>query len=201
VNELDRALADISAIRTQIARGSQFRGFGPATLAATGALALFAGAIQAWLLPTPSFSLPAWIALWSCVAVIAASLAGYEAVTRSRRLHSPLADEMIQSAAEGFMPAAVAGIMLTLVLSRFAPETRWMLPGLWQIIVALGLFASLPSLPRPVFLVCLWYLAAGLFCLAFANGAMAFSPLAMALPFGIGQSLLAIILLRHGQTG
>jgi hypothetical protein len=39
-----------------------------------------------------------------------------------------------------------------------------------------------------------WYLAAGLAWLAFANGAHAYSPWAMAVPFGIGQLLIAAVL-------
>jgi hypothetical protein len=40
-----------------------------------------------------------------------------------------------------------------------------------------------------------WYLAAGLATLALSNGAP-FSPLAMALPFGIGQLLMAFMIYR-----
>ena len=98
-------------------------------------------------------------------------------VARTRRIHSGLADEMIHAATEQFIPAGVAGVLLTVVLYRFAPQSLWMLPGLWQIVFSLGLFASCRSLPRPMFAAALWYLAAGLASLAFANGAHAFSPL------------------------
>jgi hypothetical protein len=69
-----------------------------------------------------------------------------------------------------------------------------MLPGLWQIVFSLGIFASCRSLPRPMLAAAVWYLACGLAVLALANGSAAFSPLAMALPFGIGQLLIAVIL-------
>ena len=36
MRDLDKALADITAIRSQMARGAEFRGYGPATVAATG---------------------------------------------------------------------------------------------------------------------------------------------------------------------
>ena len=91
-------------------------------------------------------------------------------VARSRRIHSGLADEMIHAATEQFIPAGVAGALLTVVLFRFAPESLWMLPGLWQIVFSLGVFASCRSLPRPMFAVGVWYLAAGLASLALANG-------------------------------
>ena len=38
--ELRQALEDISAIRTQVARETQFRGYGPLSVAASGLLAL-----------------------------------------------------------------------------------------------------------------------------------------------------------------
>jgi hypothetical protein len=71
-----------------------------------------------------------------------------------------------------------------------------MLPGLWQIVFSLGLFASCRSLPRAMFAAAVWYLAAGLGSLAFASGDHAFSPYAMAVPYGIGQSLIALVLYR-----
>ena len=46
----------------------------------------------------------------------------------------------------------------------------WMLPGLWQIVFSLGFLASCRVLPRPMFAVGVWYLAAGLVSLALASG-------------------------------
>jgi hypothetical protein len=43
MRDLDKALADIFTIRSQIAAGTAFRGYGPATVAATGGLALLCG--------------------------------------------------------------------------------------------------------------------------------------------------------------
>jgi hypothetical protein len=101
---------------------------------------------------------------------------------------------MIHAATEQFIPAGVAGALLTFVLYQYAPQSLWMLPGLWQIIFSLGFLASCRSLPRPMFAVGIWYLVTGLACLAFANEARAFSPWAMAVPFGIGQLVMAAIL-------
>ena len=71
-----------------------------------------------------------------------------------------------------------------------------MLPGLWQIVFSLGIFASCRALPRAMFGAGVWYLAAGLASLAFANDARAFSPYAMAVPYGLGQFYIAIVLYR-----
>jgi hypothetical protein len=40
MSDLHNALGDISNIRKQMARSTQFRGYGPATLAGTGVVAL-----------------------------------------------------------------------------------------------------------------------------------------------------------------
>ena len=194
MRDLDKALADITEIRSQLARGVEFRGYGPLTVAATGVLALAAAAVQALWLPEPATNVIAYLGLWIAIAAISVVLVGIETAARSRRIHRGLADEMIHAANEQFVPAGVAGALLTFVLFQFAPQTLWMLPGLWQIVFSLGFFASCRSLPRPMFAVGVWYLAAGLASLAFAGGAQAFSPWAMALPFGIGQFLMAAIL-------
>jgi hypothetical protein len=194
MRELDKALADIVVIRSQIARTAEFRGYGPVTVAATGVLAVLAALVQALWLPDPVADVAGYLALWLTTAGISVALVGVEMVARSRRIHTVLADEMIQAATQQFVPAAVAGLLLTFVLFRVAPETLWMLPGLWQIVFSLGFLASCWSLPRPMFAIGVWYLAAGLGSLAFANEARAFSPWAMGAPFGIGQLLMAAIL-------
>ncbi|HKA81889.1 MAG TPA: hypothetical protein VKD43_17745 [Xanthobacteraceae bacterium] len=196
MRDLDKALADITEIRSQLARGIEFRGYGPLTVAATGVLALAAAALQALWLPDPAASVVGYLALWIATAAISVVLIGIEMVARSRRIHRGLADEMILAATGQFVPAGVAGALLTFVLFQFAPHSLWMLPGLWQIVFSLGLFASCRSLPRPMFAAALWYLATGLACLAFANGAYAFSPFAMAVPYGIGQFYTAFVLYR-----
>jgi hypothetical protein len=196
MQDLHRALADIAEIRGQMARGTVFRGYGPAALVVTGGLAVLAALAQAVFIPDPAADILRYLALWVATAVAAVIIVGAEAVRRSRRVHSGLADDMIQAAAEQFLPAAVTGALLTFVLLRFAPDALWMLPGLWQLVYSLGVFASCRSLPRSMTAVAVWYLATGLACVAFASGSQAFSPWAMGLPFGVGQVLAAVLLQR-----
>jgi hypothetical protein len=195
MKDLERALADITAIRNQMARGSQFRGYGPVTVAATGLLALLAAALQALNLPEPLATPLAYLALWVGMAVLAVILASAEMVARTRRVHGGLADEMLYAAAEQYIPAGVAGTLTTVVVYRYAPQALALLPGLWQIFFSLGVFASCRSLPRGMFAVGIWYLAAGLGALALSSVAP-LAPLVMAIPFGIGQLLMAFVLYR-----
>src|SRR5207248_2757593 len=54
MRDLDKALADIVEIRSQIAAGTAFRGYGPATMAATGVIALVTSILQFLLLGDPT---------------------------------------------------------------------------------------------------------------------------------------------------
>jgi hypothetical protein len=88
----------------------------------------------------------------------------------------------------------MVGFLLAVVLMRVAAQDCWMLPGLWELIFSLGVFASCRFLPRQMFAVGVWYLAAGLFCLAAGSSARALSPWMMGIPFGVGQLLVAAVL-------
>jgi hypothetical protein len=199
MRDLDRALAEIQSIRSQVARTVEFRGYGPTTLATTGVLAAAAAVVQRLWLPVPGAHLTAYLALWIGAAAISVVVVGIETVARSRRVHFGLAQEMIQAAAEQFLPAGLAGAALTAAVTRFAPESVWMLPGLWQIVFALGVFASGRFLPRAMLLVGGWYLATGTACLGLARGAHALTPWAMGAPFCLGQLAMAAMLqLSHG---
>jgi hypothetical protein len=196
MQDLRKALADIDAIRSQVARATIFRGYGPATIALTGVAALFAAGLQALWLKHPGDDIAAYLTIWIGVALISAALIGGETITRSRRLHSNLADKMIFAAIEQLIPVAVTGGLLTFVLVRFAPESTWMLPGLWQILFSLGIFASCRLLPKALFAAGAWYLVTGLVCLAAGSNEDSWSPWRMGVPFGIGQFLMASILHR-----
>jgi hypothetical protein len=106
---------------------------------------------------------------------------------------------MIRAATEQFIPAGVVGALLSVVLFHSAPASLWMLPGLWQILFGLGLFAACRSLPKPMQAAAVWYLLAGLTNLALTSEANALSPWAMAVPYCIGQFLIAAVL--HRESG
>jgi hypothetical protein len=194
MTELRQALDDINAIRTQVARGTQFRGYGPVSIASSGILALGVAAAQVRWAQSSEHDLRLFLLVWISTAAIAVSLSALETVFRVRRVHSGLALEMIQAAVEQFLPCVVVGLLLTVVLMRVAPQDSWMLPGLWSVIFSLGVFASCRFLPRQMFAVGAWYLAAGLVSLLIAAGHHVLLPWAMGISFGIGQLLVAAVL-------
>jgi hypothetical protein len=74
-----------------------------------------------------------------------------------------------------------------------------MLPGLWQVLVSLGVFASVRSLPRTIALAGSWYFLSGFTVLLLASQSHALSPWTMGLPFAAGQLLMAALL--HFASG
>jgi hypothetical protein len=194
MRDIDRALADILAIRHQLAAGTAFRGYGPVTVAITGLLALATAFAQSFWLEDATSQPVTFLAGWTGTAFVSTLLIGIEMRARSRRHHSGLADEMLQQAVEQFLPTGVAGFLLAVLLLKFAPDTLWTLPGLWQILMGLGVFASVRSLPRSIAFGGAWYFVAGFVTLVLASDSHVLSPWTMGLPFAIGQFLIAGLL-------
>ncbi len=198
MNDLHRALGDISSIRRQVAQSTQFRGYGPATLAATSLLAILAAVVQGFWIPDPAAGIGHYLAIWVATAVLSAGITAVQMYTRSRRIHSGLSDEMIRMAVEQFLPAIGTGLLVTIVLVVSQPQLVWLLPGIWQIVYALGVFSSCRFLPRPIFAAGAWYLFTGLVCFGLGS-AYALSPWTMGLSFGVGQLLVAAILFHEAK--
>ena len=199
MRDLDRALTDISVIREQLAQSTEFQGYAPATLAATGLFAFLVAAAQGLWLPESVTNMRWFIPVWAATAAVCVLVTALETISRSRRHHGGFAVAMLQSALEQFLPAIVAGGLLTVALLEVAPEDLWMIPGLWHIVFSLGVFASRRFLPRAIFWVGVWYLGCGLACLALAAPTHGNSPWSMGIPYGIGHLLVAGILQQRRQ--
>ena len=85
MRELDKALADIIAIRSQIAAGTAFRGYGPTALAATGGLALLTAGAQSLWLDDPNAQPVTFLMAWAVTAVLAAAIVEPERRVAARR--------------------------------------------------------------------------------------------------------------------
>jgi hypothetical protein len=194
MDDVRQALSELKLIRQQVALGTQFRGYGPCSIAFTGFLALaVAGAESLWR-PDAQHHLAASLIIWVSTAIIALAVSAIDTVRRSRRVHDDFAPAMLHAAVEQFVPALAVGLLLTAVLVRVMPNDGWLLPGLWEVVFSLGIFSSCRFLPRPMFAVGVWYLAAGLCSLLVCSGPKSFLPWAMGVPFGVGQLLVATVL-------
>jgi hypothetical protein len=199
--ELREALAQISAIRSQLARTEVFRGYRAAPVAFSGLLAFAAAAIQEAWVTDPARQEGAYLGLWLGAAAIAAVVSGAGMAVRNRLVGASWARRLTWLAVEQFLPCVVAGALLTAALVRSAPEQLRLLPGLWQVLFSLGIFASCRLLPRAIFGVAAFYLASGVVVLALAGEGRSLSPWAMGVPFGVGQLLAAAVLYWNLERG
>ena len=192
MSDLHQALVDIRSIRRQVAETTEFRGYGPLTLTATAVVALGAGVAQARWVPEPASQPEAYVGLWLTTAVVCAALIATQMLTRARRLHTGMADEMVRRSVLQFLPAGVAGAALPFALLHGGPGMLPLLPGLWQLLFSLGVFASCRCLPRAMLAVGGWFLVTGLGCVWMGDG-RALRPATMAGVYAVGMALVAAI--------
>ena len=187
MRDLDSALDDITRIRNQLAASARFEGFAPKIIAVTGLMALALAALQ---LRSGEYSLVVWMLL----AAVSAMMIGTEAIVRARTHHRAMADRMLSATLQRFLPTAMAGAIIGLVVLVRLPEHAPLLPGLWQILMGVGIFAALGNLPPRLSWAAGFYFAFGTLCLLLSTSSNTPAPLLMGIPFGIGQLLVAAIL-------
>jgi hypothetical protein len=190
--QLHEALSQIAEIRTRAAAAERFRGYRAWPVASSGLLAIVAALIQPLWIRSPNHDLNTFLILWLVTAFLGATTAISGIWYRHRREQHPLNWELTRLAIMQFVPCLAAGALVTLAIARHSPEIGWVLPGLWQVLFSLGIFASYRLLPKAILGVAVFYLAAGSWNLSL--GIDAFSPWSMGWPFGIGQLATALIL-------
>lgn len=192
--ELRDALAQISEIRGKMAQAETFRGYRSVTVGFSGMLAFVGAGIQMVWIPVPAQQFAAYLTVWVSLAALSVVVTGCEMYLRVRRSESELSLELTRFAVLQFVPCILVGAMLTYVMTLYARDGLWMLPGLWAMIFSLGVFASCRLLPKGSVWLGVYYLASGAVCLALAQGVWAFSPWAMIGTFGVGQLVTALLL-------
>ena len=192
--ELREALLQIAEIRRHMAKSDVFRGYRSAPVALSGVLALGAAALQARYIPEPLEAPNEYLALWICTAGLSMAAVAIEMALRLHYAESRGAWELTRLAIEQFLPAIIAGASVTVVLARQSPANLSLLPGLWQILFSLGIFASARLLPKPLFGVGAFYMCAGVALVALARTGISLDPWAMGVPFAVGQLVAAGIL-------
>lgn len=189
--DLREALLQIGEIRSHVGRSQVFRGYRAAPVAATGLVALAAMGLQPWLAMDPARELGRYLGLWIGAAAASVLVVGIPMAWQAR--HAPAWRRRVTwSAVEALLPCVLAGLGVTGVLATSAPQLGWLLPGLWQVVFGLGVFASAPRLPRATLGIAAFYLLSGLGALSLGDSAL--EPWVMGLPFGVGQLGSAAVL-------
>jgi len=190
MSELHDALSQIREIRSRIESSQTFRGYRALPTAVSGLFAAGTAVAQHFLVGPGALRSYVW--LWVACALASMGLAGIAMAVHCLQSESPLTRARSLSAIGRIGAPLVVGALITWILVRTAPAAGWVLPGLWQLLFGLGLFASAGLLPRAILGVAAFYVATGAFVLSL--GPRALAPSCMGIPFGVGQLAAAMIL-------
>lgn len=200
MRDVDLALSQISSIRAHLAASTRFLGIAPCNVL-TGALVLvvaIAQSLQPQTRLTPEQYNLHYAAVWGAVLAALSVVAAVKTIPRARRLHGDMALPMLSVALQRLLPVAATGGVVTCVICMFSPETAWLLPGLWLLLIGLFGFTVIASVPRGIIWPAVWYFICGGVVLGLAAHGGALSPWMMGIPLVAGQTLVASILARTG---
>lgn len=201
MSDIEDAISQIAQIKAQLAVSTRFQGFAPEVLVIGGILS--AAAMLAQIVWPARFagSDLGFIKFWSMVLAGLAVMLAVETVPRSRLRHGAAAETMLTTTVRLVLPFAAAQVVIAGVICAYAPDSIWLVPGLWQIITALAAFCAVPHLPRAIGWAAGWFFACGTAMLVMAGSRRELSPWMMGVPFAIGYALIGVILMRPGRDG
>jgi len=192
--QLTQALADVRELRSALARSGKLRLLRAGTVAATGVLGVAGAAAQRWVISAEP-TLPAFALYWSLLAACSAGVAITGVWWRYRCEPSTADLRVWGEAAKQFLPAMLCGGILTAAILWRAPEAGRLLPGVWSVTFALGVWSAAHLFPSRMRWVAAYYLALGSFLLYVDWGLQS---LGMLLAFGVGQLGMALAV-RDGE--
>lgn len=196
MKDVDLALAQISSIRAQLATSTRFLGLAPGLNLLMSGIAFVVAVAQSLQQQASVQDRRIYLATWGGVIVVSSCIVTFEATSRARRLHGRMAYAMLSAALQKVLPFAAAGVVITWTICTFSPESAWLLPGLWQILIGLLGFSALASMPREMSWAAGWYFLCGALVLGLAGRSGTLSPWMMGIPFSVGHILVAVILNR-----
>ena len=203
---LHRALSDIAEIRAQLDRTETYRGFRSATVGVSVVFLVIGAWVQSWWITKIEVQIDRYLTIWFWVAFLSAACVVIEMLIRSRISGNRLVAKMHWSLLRHITPCLLVGIVLTFLIEQNYRETLivdgppstggliWALPGLWSMIYSLGLLHCRRDLPVQTLGVAFYFLMSGLMLLVRNWEAREVDGMHMLATFGVGQTLLAIVL-------
>lgn len=197
MTHLTEALHSLSEIHAHLARGEVYQGVKARPVMFSGLIGILAAIVQPRLVADGDVHSFVWY--WLLAAVVCA-LAGASGAILSYFLdEDELARRRTRIVVGQLLPSLAVGAFLTLALLPVMDRCIGMLPGVWAMLYALGLFSTRPYLPRATGWIGLYFVVAGTLLVSFLPLAAIPSPWSIALVFAAGQLGLALVLHRNAQ--
>lgn len=199
MTDVGRALEQIAEIHQHLAKSEIYRGWRSVPVACSGLVGIGAAAWQSAVarpLEPWSFTMY-WLAIGALALMVGCSEIVWHYVVRASETERRRSRQVIGQ----FLPALVAGALITGALMRLSPALVALLPGLWALFFGVGIFAARPYVPRASGWVALYYFTVGLALLWLSRGVDLLSPWAVGATFGTGQLLAAVVLYWNLERG
>ena len=201
MKDVDQALAVLGDIRARMAASSKFRGFAPEVVAFCGGLSLLAGLAQMLWPVSLAGDAVTYVKFWGAVMIAFGAVASVESTLRARMFHKGMADAMIASVGRHMAPFVITRVTIAAIILLFAPESAWLIPGLWLLLSALVCTVFTDKLARAIYGVAFWYFGCGVVVLVLASRDHQLSPWMMTIPLVVGHMAIASILKRKVERG
>ncbi len=186
--DVSQAMSQLAEIHKHLTRTEVYRGYRSQTVAVTGVVALVGATFQSAILDSLG-GLNA-VHYWVTIAVVNVLLVASDIVWDYYRAFSPLQRKMTATVIGQLLPCLAVGAVVTVAVALKVPHFLGLLPGLWALLYAMGIFASRPHLAHGVGWVGLFYFVAGSWLLLTAQPVFQ-SPWLMGSVFGLGQLFLS----------
>lgn len=197
MTHLTEALHSLSEIHAHLAKGEVYQGVKARQVMLSGMIGILAAIVQPRMISEGDVDGFVWY--WLLTAAVCA-LAGTSGAIFSYFLgDDELSRRRARIVAGQLVPCLAAGAFLTLALLPVMDRCIGMLPGLWAMLYALGLFSTRPYLPRATGWVGLYFLVAGTLLVSLLPLTAIPSPWTIALVFAAGQFGLALVLHRNAE--
>jgi hypothetical protein len=131
----DRAIDNLRFIRETMERAGTFTAISGRGIAATGVIALAAGAASGSRLGSPR-----WLSAWIGAALLALVTSLWATYRKARATGVPLSGSLARKVALAFLPALITGVVVTAIALR----AGWFvaLPGVWLIMYGAAVMAG-----------------------------------------------------------
>lgn len=197
MTHLSEALHSLSEIHAQLAKSEVYQGIKARQVMLSGLIGILAASVQARFILDGDAVGFVWY--WLLTGVVCAIVGASSAIHSYFLEDDALARRRTRIVAGQFAPCLAAGAFLTLALLPVLDQCIGLLPGLWAMLYALGLFSTRPYLPRATGWVGLYFVVAGTLLVSLQSMGKVPSPWSIACVFALGQFGLAYVLYRNEQ--
>lgn len=195
MSRLTDALTNLADIHAHLSRGEVYRGLQAKPVFVSGVLGLVAAYVQPQFYPV--MDAVQFTCYWLFIACACALIGVSGALTTYLLEDDSLTRRRARIVVGQFLPCIAAGTFTAVAMLPYLDRCVGLLPGLWSLCYALGLFSARPYLPHAIGWVGFYFLVAGTLLLNLLPMGEVPSPWTLAGVFSVGQFGLAYVLHRN----